>query len=382
MRALGFRLSEQKRRVASALLTTTDSLQLRTVSWPRWGDYPETGARAAEALASARSQRRAGWINQLRLRVFGLQYNYWRWFFSQQKSDLAVTWNGLVSARRIFMLAARDAGVRTLFLERGPLPNTITADPVGVNFANGLPRMAAPYLAWMAKHPEADGVWRPIAEQLKQRPSAPRHNTSGRAPPPIEQPFVFLPLQKQGDTQLRFFGRSCTGVRETIAFVGSAARSLPAGWHIRLKQHPSDTSRFSDLLEACADLPLFIDNESDTFTQVRSSRLVLTVNSSVGLEAMMLGARVGVMGEAFWAIPGAVADAGSSAALARLLEDPEAIMPDLAVRNALLSFLVAEYYPSLLRHADGSLSNSDADREKLARRICAGAVLREDGSTP
>jgi capsular polysaccharide export protein len=162
--------------------------------------------------------------------VFGLQYNYWRWFFSQQKSDLAVTWNGLVSARRIFMLAARDAGVRTLFLERGPLPNTITADPVGVNFANGLPRTAAPYLAWMGKHPEADGVWRPIAEQLKQRPSAPRHNTSGRAPPPMEQPFVFLPLQKQGIPNCGSSdGRVPGSARRSHSLAAPPDRCPPAG---------------------------------------------------------------------------------------------------------------------------------------------------------
>ena len=115
--------------------------------------------------------------------------------------------------------------------------------------------------------------------------------------------------------------------------------------------------------------------------QVRASRLVLTVNSSVGLEAMLLGARVGVMGEAFWAIPGCVAPAGTSAELAQLLGNPDAAAFDDAARNALLSFLVAEYYPRLIRGRDGEVGFSAADLDRLRRRISSGRVLCMDGQT-
>lgn len=321
-------------------------------------------------------------LHALRTLVLQLQYNGMRRHFARRPGTIAVVWNGLVSSRRIFMEAARDAGVHTLFLERGPFPHTLTADPAGVNFCNSLPREAAPYLAWLARNPEADGAWRPVADALRQRPATARHPSGERAPPPLDTPFVFLPLQKQGDTQLRFFGRACTGVRETVAHVAQAAHALPPGWHIRLKQHPSDNARFPGLLAAYANLPIYLDNDTDTFAQVRASRLVLTVNSSVGLEAMLLGARVGVMGEAFWAIPGAVAEAESAEALAALLKDPEAAPADATIRNALLSFLAAQYYPRMERDARGGVSFWAEDLSKLHRRIRAGWVLAEDGSTP
>lgn len=364
-----------------ALAAAGDTIRFVWIGGISFSGFPETGTRAAEALATARSQRRSAWLNRLRLGLFGLQYNHWRRYFGSNPVAVAVAWNGLVSSRRIFMLAARDAGARTLFLERGPLPDTLTADPVGVNFQNGLPRLPAPYLAWLAAHPEADGAWRPVAERLRQRPATARHDPGERPPPPLEAPFVFLPLQKQGDTQLRFFGKACTGVRETVAFVAAATQALPAGWHLRLKQHPSDKSRFADLLVPFEGLPIYLDNVTDTFAQVRASRLVLTVNSSVGLEAMLLGARVGVMGEAFWAIPGCVAPAGTSAELAQLLGNPDAAAFDAAARNALLSFLVAEYYPRLIQGRDGEVVFSAADLDRLRRRISSGRVLSMDGQT-
>lgn len=378
----GFRLSGLKRRVACALFPNHARLKMLFFNGLAFPDFDASQARAREALASSRSQRKNAFVNSVRLGLFRANYNFWRGYFARRPGSVAITWNGLVSSRRIFMQAARDSGVRTLFLERGPFPGTLTADPVGVNFRNGLPREAKPYLAWLTTHPEADGAWRPVANGLKQRPATARHQSGDRVPPPLEDPFVFLPLQKQGDTQLRFFGKTCTGVRETVAFVATAARALPTGWHIRLKQHPSDNARFPGLLAPYEELPIYLDNDTETFSQVRASRLVLTVNSSVGLEAMLLGARVGVMGDAFWAIEGAVADAGSAAALNTLLSDPDAAPADPAIRNALLSFLVAEYYPHMQRDADGQVSFSAEDLAKLHRRISAGWILDEDGNTP
>lgn len=379
MIVMAFRFAGHKRRLVESLFASAD-LRFRRFSWPRWSGYPESRARATEALASARSQRRSGWVNAIRRRLFGLQYNYWRRIFEDHLVDAAVIWNGLVSSRRIFMLAARDAGVKTLFLERGPFPETLTADPVGVNFRNSLPRAVAPYLDWLKQHPEADGAWQPLAEKLRQRPAKARHPAGRRPPPPLESPFVFLPLQKQGDTQLRFFGKACTGVPETVAFVAAAAKSLPAGWHIRLKQHPSDKSRFPGLLDGLEDLPLYLDNETETFAQVRASRLVLTVNSSVGLEAMLLGARVAVMGEAFWALPGCVSPATTHEQLAALLSNPEAAVHDEQARNALLSFLVAEYYPRHCVGPDGAISFSPEDRAKILARLQSGYVLADEAA--
>lgn len=381
-RVEAFRFGRTKADVVKALFPGNSRIRWRWLMPMSLADFEESRVRAEEAMSTARN--RPGWGPLYRLRTFvlRLQYNAMRRYFSTRPETVAIAWNGLVSSRRIFMQAARDAGAPTLFLERGPLPQTLTADPVGVNFRNGLPRESGPYLAWLATHPEHDGAWRPVADGLRQRPATARHPTRNRPPPPLDTPFVFLPLQKQGDTQLRFFGKACTGVRETVGFVAASARHLPPGWHIRLKQHPSDKAKFPDLLDGHAALPIYLDNDTDTFQQVRASRLVLTVNSSVGLEAMMLGARVAVMGDAFWAVRGAVADASSSDALDKLLGDPEAAPADAAIRNALLSFLVAEYYPRGERDAQGRVSFSSEDLEKLHCRIRAGHVLASDGSTP
>ena len=330
--------------------------------------YPESTQRAVAALSTAGWTPTVPLLHLVRSFILRLQYNAYRRLFERQPHAIAVTWNGLAGSRCVFMAAARDAGVPTLFLERGPLPETVTTDPIGVNFRNGLPRTGAPYRAWLAAHPEADGIWRPLGEKLRQRPAAVRHQQGKRPAPALSEPFVFLALQKQGDTQLRLFGRHCRGVAETVAYVLGAARHLPQGWHLRVKQHPSDHELFPGLLDAAGDLPVYFDNETDTMSQVRASRLVLTVNSSVGLEALLLERPVATMGDAFWALPSIVADAREPEGLARLLAAPESFVADPADRNALLSYLVAEYYPRLVE-VDGTPTMPESDRNKVLRRI-------------
>ena len=370
-----FRFNATKRRLIRTIFAGTS---VRFVWWMglRWRNYPESLKRAEAALATARRRPRAAWLFRLRISILRLQYNATRCYFERSPGTGAVAWNGLVSSRNIFMMAARDAGRPTLFLERGPLPQTITADPQGVNFANGLPQTAAPYRQWAAANPDRLGSWRNIAARLVGRSPAKAAAASEEiAAPPLSGPFVFVPLQKQGDTQLRIFGGLCRDVDTTLDLIVAAASSLPEGWHIRIKEHPTDRPRVGQRAGELGKVRIFIDNRTETFTQVRAARVVLTVNSSVGLEAMMLEKPVIAMGQAFWALPGLAESAGSPDALARCFDHIERIGFDGALRDAFLSFLVAEYYLPVITGPDGRPSIDPSVRCRLLARMASGRVL-------
>ena len=135
-----YRFVAKKRPIVVAAFAPTDRLHWMARLPPTRRAYAEARSRAGEALLTATRKPRQRWLFEARLALLAAQYNATRQFFEMYSGAVAVTWNGLVSDRRIFMLAARDAGARTLFFERGPFPQSITADPVGVNNDNGLPR--------------------------------------------------------------------------------------------------------------------------------------------------------------------------------------------------------------------------------------------------
>jgi capsular polysaccharide export protein len=370
-----FRFNAAKRQMVRALFID-QRVHFVWLMGYRLRDYPESLQRAEAALATARRKPRSAWLGKLRLTILRLQYNATRAAFEAAPAAAAVTWNGLVSTRNIFMMAARDAGNRTLFLERGPFPGTLTADPVGVNFVNSLPRDGAPYRLWASAAPSQSGAWRPLGERLRGRvPARSTRTSSGTVAPPLSEPFVFVPLQKQGDTQLRIFGGQCRDVGATIDMLAAAADALPDGWHLRIKEHPTDRPRARKRVAALAQSRIYLDNDTETFAQVRAARAVLTVNSSVGLEAMLLEKPVIAMGQAFWALPGLAVTASTTEALRDCLGNIDGIVVDPALRDAFLSFLVAEYYPVVARDEDGRAFVDATTRTRLLDRMVQGRVL-------
>ncbi|MEO1640976.1 MAG: capsular biosynthesis protein [Pseudomonadota bacterium] len=328
--------------------------------------FPETAARAEEAMLAARNIPSPGLQRALWLRLLGMQYNGTRALFEKDKAQVAVAWNGLNGSRRVFMQAAKDAGARTLYFELGPFPGRITVDPEGVNFVNVLPRTPDPYLVWLAKSGCDPAAWRALGALIKQRtPDQPPAPAAG--PPPLTEPFIFAPLQVPGDSQLRVFGGVFRTVESFVKALAEAAKYLPDGWHLRLKEHPSTPAFVAGLLKD-TNAPIYLDNATDTFAQVAASRGVVTVNSSVGLEAMFFDKPVTACGQCFWAIPGMAARAPDQAALNDAMAQANAWDYDPDTRNAVMSFLDQVYYPLSDRETGDAPATSAA---KVAARIGA-----------
>ncbi|BAQ71062.1 polysaccharide synthesis/modification protein [Rhodovulum sulfidophilum] len=314
--------------------------------------FPETRARTAEALAVAKRQPKGRLGRALKRALITAQYNWSRRYFSRHPDRLAVCWNGLTGSRRAFMEGAADAGAGRIFAELAPFPGRVTLDPAGVNARNGLPRDPGFYLDWAAADPSRQGeAWRGLGRGLVARAS--RRADVGQAGAGALSdagPFLFCPLQVPNDSQITMFAGWVESVEGMIAALARASAALPPGWHIRLKEHPSaKTSLAEPLAAALADAGgrLVIDNATDSFAQLAASQGVITINSSMGLQAFFHDKPVIVLGEAFFAIPGLTAPADSAAALAALLAAPGDLDFDPALRAAFMTYLDRVYYPKI-----------------------------------
>lgn len=308
-------------------------------------DYPQTQARVDAALANSKKLPKSGLLTMAKRWLLRRQYNGTRKFFEAASGKTAVVWNGLNGSRNVFAQAARDAGNPTLFFELSPLKGRITVDPCGVNFHNGLPRQAAPYLNWAKATPPKER-WRDVAATITARaPLAPV--ADGDAAQPLSEPFIFVPLQVPGDSQLRLFGGAFRTVETVIDAVAAASDALPKGWHLRIKEHPTAKVRFADRISAMRNPRVVLDNVTDTFAQVAACQALVTINSSVGLEAMFFEKPVAAMGDCFWAIDGIAAHLPSVDALRAAFTAPDTLGFDPQARDAFLRYITEVYYPVL-----------------------------------
>ncbi|MEZ5910927.1 MAG: capsular biosynthesis protein [Paracoccaceae bacterium] len=314
------------------------------------------------------------WLKGLMIRW---QYNGSRRYFSRHPDHVAVCWNGLTGSRRAFMAGARDAGAARLFAELAPLPGRITLDPRGVNAENSLPRERGFYEDWAMAQGQRDWQgWRDLGRGMVARPSR-RADVGQGGGEALDGsgPFLFCPLQVPDDSQVRLFSGWCGDMPGFIAALAKATGALPEGWHLRVKEHPSARQSLGPALSRAATDAggrMVVDNTTDTFAQLAASQAVVTLNSSVGLQAFFHDKPVIVVGQAFFAIPGLVHPVPSQDALNAAFTRPEALGFDADFRDRFMSYLAEVYYPSD-RLDPGELARKLAEARQVASLGASGA---------
>ncbi len=331
--------------------------------------YQESKSRAFEAYSQAIRKFNNPILSWAQRKLYEWQYNGARKYFRDRSEVVAVAWNGLNGSRYAFMVGAFDAGNKRLFFEEAPLPNRITVDPVGVNFTNSLPRKISPYLDWMSNTNISPNAWRKVGKKITQRIPSTLPKESAIVAPPLSEPFLFVPLQVPNDSQLRVYGGNFCTVDCFIQAIFEASKALPSGWHMRVKAHPSSQESIDVHFLNKNGASVFLDNTTDTFKQVAASRGVITVNSSVGLEAMFYDKPVIATGKCFWGIQGVAYTASTTKALTVLISESEKLTFDINARNAFMNFITEVYYPEIMTSDNQSFSCSTKEVEKVKRRL-------------
>lgn len=326
------------------------SLRWNPFSFRSYPDAAEVAERAYPTyLATVRPWHWSRWLPAPLARwVIRRQYAGLRRHWERHPGDVAVCWNGMDRGRFLFAESARRAGNPTLFAELSPLPGCIALDSRGINHLCSLPRSPGFYLAWARSAPPGQAA-RPELSIKARPPRKPRAAGPAPATTAPDGPFLFFPLQVPGDSQLRYFGDWLGSVEASLAAVVEASRRLPPGWHIRIKEHPTSRVSLAHLVPAGPGVRCFLDNDADTFDLVRRSRGVITVNSSVGIQAFFHDRPVIALGNAFWGFAPLVRKVVSAADLGEALAGAESLAYDPAARDAFLAYLARAYaFPGTL----------------------------------
>lgn len=269
----------------------------------------------------------------------------------RERPDALAVWNGAHRYCRLLMALA-PPGCKTFFFENGLLPDTTTVDARGVNYLNSVPRDAAFYLNYPC----------PVLEDQATPTLIPRKpRTSGPAPIELPEQFVFIPFQDDRDTQVRLFSPWVGNMREMFAQGERLARET--GMTVVFKEHPSSRESYPEL-HARTHERLMFANGNSTQQLIEASQFVITLNSTVGLESLLLGKPVLTLGQAFFNIEGLVVHADSSD---ELIEQAKAFPNwplDARVRQGFLHYMTHEYC------IQGGWKHADVEQlERVANRM-------------
>lgn len=237
-----------------------------------------------------------------------------------------------------------------LFCENGYLQRTIVMDSQGINAGNSLMGKPADfYRATAAPDALRKGL---LGTTLVARPL--KGGATASETITLPEQFVFLPLQVHDDSQILLYSPQFRDMPSVVRFciAGVEAANRQRGTRLKLvvKEHPSDHGRI-DYSQAFREFPEAVFTKSaSTQDLIRKCAAVITVNSTVGIEAMLQLKPVVTLGEAFYAVPGLVRACGAKDDLGAVLCDAIETPPDRELIEHFLYFLRYDYLLPLDRN--------------------------------
>lgn len=212
--------------------------------------------------------------------------------------DAVAVWNGQKIPYSAVVLAAQRLHIPVWYFENGVLPGTTTLDPFGVNAASAVSRSPGDY---------PNDAMESDAESIESMPIK-MHR----------MPTIFIPLQVDSDTQVVVHSPWVKSSFELIESILDAVDSLPFSVRIIVRNHPLAKKHHKLITRPER---FVVDDETPLSGQLAASDVVVTMNSTVGLEAVALNKAVIVVGAALYGVNGVVRCVESKRQLAEALRD-------------------------------------------------------------
>jgi capsular polysaccharide export protein len=246
--------------------------------------------------------------------------------------EITIVYNGTNYPESV--LNQVTAGRKRVFLEAGFFPKTLQFDPVGLNGANSVPRDPSFYL-----DTDEDFAAEGLPDLVNDRASKTQFDATE-----LPADFIFVPFQVPSDMQVT---RHSPWIKDMEAFLDvicEAADRNPTEVFV-IKEHPSFKRSVIGLR---AHPRVIFANGNVTSKMIQQARAVITLNSTVGIEALLFDTNVITLGKACYNIEGLVQQAAGpqelDSALAALRSNAWAVNPKL--RQQFLGYLHNRYLVS------------------------------------
>ncbi|OGU34413.1 MAG: hypothetical protein A2068_09720 [Ignavibacteria bacterium GWB2_35_6b] len=112
--------------------------------------------------------------------------------------------------------------------------------------------------------------------------------------------YIFVPLQVSTDTQLLMCDNLIKTNVELIENVLNSVSKLNSTWKVVFKIHPQETGKEAEYLNVIEKYNNAVVTNTDTIELIKNSKLVISINSSVGFEALLWQKSVILLGNSIY----------------------------------------------------------------------------------
>ena len=212
---------------------------------------------------------------------------------NQYQADVVGVWNGQKLPSAGIAFAAKAMRKNVVYFENGLLPHSTTCDWQGVNCLNSLPRDSSFYESFNAD------VALPQTLQVRERAKS---KAEGVGIDSLPEKYIFVPFQVETDSQIITNSPWIKSMSQLWQHIVNALDIADdPSIRIVIKEHPSELIRHDELHQK--DSRIIFSNQCSTQELIENALAVMTINSTVGIESLLLGKKVIILGEACYDIP-------------------------------------------------------------------------------
>jgi len=267
-------------------------------------------------------------INKLYSRLFH--------FLNEKQPKLLAIWNGHKWQDNVLHAVNKHFNIPITYFENGVLPKTTTIDFSGINALNSVPRD----IAFYQNLPQSDTklTHKIVGRKYKNKKQI---KTKFKLP----KKYLLVPFQKDRDSQILDNSKWIKSMRQMFAVLLEALEASGRDdLHIVFREHPCAKTKYSDLYKQAAKHPrLCFDQQSDLTEIITNAEAVVTINSTVGLESLLLDTKVITLGEAFYNVSSLVLSASSPSDLATQINALSRFSLDRKLLQQFVGYLESDY---------------------------------------
>lgn len=344
----------------SALMSTENWNNVKLIKLS-FKSCPNSEKYAEIALTTSRNTYNSKIGIVIKRQFYRCQYNWIYRKLLNSQIDYVACFNGLKGVDGLVVAACRELKIPVLFFEFASLVGRVQIDWKGINFDSSIPRDSNFYRNSAESFHEVN--WRnsvPISRQVIKNPSVQQiKDVDGILE---KQKFIFCPLQVPKDSQLTVHGGWVEGNFDFLNCIDKMTAYLPSKTHFRIKEHPSSKVSLRRHIAKLNNPNIKLDNTTDTMDLVSYSIAVMTINSSVGLEAFYFGKPVITLGNAFYSFGNLTSRAKNLSQLASLIKSVEKIQFSEKDRDLFMRFLHF-WYPKIECIINGKFTLKELDAQ-------------------
>jgi capsular polysaccharide export protein len=297
--------------------------------------------------------------------------------FSAHPQARSLAFNGFLMPNSLTLAVGKALERESLVLELGFFPGTTQVDVRGVNDDCTLPREPEFYSLVDSDVPHE------MPEQLVRRPT----KQKAQAKTALPQDYIFVPMQVPSDMQILHHSPWIQSMKHLYEVLLDLTERN-SGLHLVIKEHPSFPLSIRGQVKSHPRITFA--NHNETRALIEGARAVITVNSTVGLESLLLGKKVITLGRTYYNIDGLVLHAEDAEQLSHEFSRLENWQPNATLRDQFIRYVynvfllkaernrpTPEFLDALRRRAD----QTDSHHEFL-RRFDNRSGDPKSGQTP